>query len=135
MRYKSLFKCLEYGGYYKQAAYQAPNEYSVSHYASKYFIIYNQPSKEFTIRIGDIHNKGFRDYITCELPKQPSEEKNIKTKNILMLQLTNHTYQRDEAGLMSSIWINMNKIEAIINLNIMLPDDLNAMDYFQPTID
>jgi len=71
----------------------------------------------------------------CELPKQPSKEQNIKAKNNLMLQLTNHACRRDEAGLMASIRINMNEIEAIANLNITLPDDLNAMDYFLPTID
>jgi len=52
-----------------------------------------------------------------------------------MLQLTNHACQRDEAGLMASIRINMNEIEAITNLNITLPDNLNAMDYFLPTVD
>jgi len=72
----------------------------------------------------------------CELPKQPeNEEKNIKAKNNLMLQLTNHACRRDEAGLMASIRINMNAIEAITNLNITLLDDLNAMDYFLPTVD
>jgi len=71
----------------------------------------------------------------CEFPKQPSKEQNIKAKNNLMLQLTNHACRRDEAGLMASIRINMNEIEAIANLNITLPDDLNAMDYFLPTID
>ena len=139
VRYKSPFKFLEYGGYYEHGTYQAPNwedEYSVSTYASKYPIIYNQPSKEFTIRLGDTHDKGFRDYIMCELPKQvENEEKSIKVENNLMLQLTNHACRRDEAGLMASIRINMNEIEAITNLNITLPEDLNAMDYFLPTVD
>ena len=138
VRYKSPFKFLEYGGYYDQAAYQAPNwedEYSVSQYAGKFPIIYNHPSKEFTIRLGDTYDKGFRDYIMCELPKQISEEQNIKAENNLMLQLTNHACRRDEAGLMASIRINMNEIEAITNLNITLPTDLNAMDYFLPTVD
>jgi len=77
--------------------------------------------------------KGFE---TTSCAKQPeNEEKNIKAENNLMLQLTNHACRRDEAGLMASIRINMNEIEAITNLNITLPDDLNAMDYFLPTVD
>jgi len=66
VRYKSPFKFLEYGGFYEQGTYQAPNwedEYSVSQFASKYPIIYNQLSKEFTIWLGDTYDKGFQDYI------------------------------------------------------------------------
>jgi len=58
-------------------------------YAGKYPIIYNNQEKEFTIRLGDLQDKNFREYIMCKVPKQQVKRR-IKTETNFMLQLTKH---------------------------------------------
>jgi hypothetical protein len=88
---------LEYGGYIGQA-YQASNwedEYAVKSYADKYPIIYNHPEKEFVIRLGHANNKGYKDYIMCEVPKSTAREQ-LKEENNLILQVTDLACKCDE---------------------------------------
>ena len=135
-RYQSPFSFLEYGGYYIGQAYRASNwedEYAVQSYADKYPIIYNHPEKEFVIRLGDANDKGFKDYIMCEVPKSEAGER-LKEENNLILQVTDHACKRDAQGLVASTNIIINEIEAITNLNVTLPEEIQTMDHFFPQV-
>jgi hypothetical protein len=135
-RYQSPFPFLEYGGYYIGQAYQASNwedEYTVQSYADKYPIIYNHPEKEFIIRLGDANNKGYKDYIMCEVPNSTAREK-LKEENNQILQVTDHACKRDEQGLVTSTNIIINEIESITNLSVSLPEVAQTMDHFFPKI-
>ena len=86
IRYNSPFLSLEYGGYYKGAAYKAVNwedKYAVQQYVAKYPIIYNHPDKEFVIRLGNNTDKGYREHIICEVPKLPPWYENQKQKHLV----------------------------------------------------
>ena len=136
VRQHSPFPSLEYGGYYEGMAYTATNwedEYSVKQYAANYPIIYNHPAKDFVIRLGDNTDKEFKDYIMCEVPKPPPASY-IKNENNLLLQVTDHACKRDEQGLIAATNVVISEIEAITNLNVTLPEDLNAVDQFLPKV-
>ena len=136
VRHQSPFNSLEYGGYYEGFAYKAPNwedEYSVKQYAASYPIIYNHPNSEFVIRLGDNTDKNHRDYIMCEVPK-PIPTSVIKNENNLLLQVTDHACKRDEHGLIAATNVVINEIEAITNLNVTMPEDLNSIDQFLPKV-
>jgi hypothetical protein len=112
---------------------QRENEYAVQSYADKYPIIYNHPEKEFVIRLGDANDKGYKDYIMCEVPKSVVGER-LKEENNLILQVTDHACKRDEQGLVASTNIIINEIEAITNLNVSMPEEIQTMDHFFPKI-
>ena len=136
VRQHSPFQFLEYGGYYEGMAYTAQNwedEYSVKQYASNYPIIYNHPAKDFVIRLGDNTDKDFKDYIMCEVPKAPPTSQ-IRNENNLLLQVTDHACKRDEQGLIAATNVIISEIEAITNLNVTLPEDMNAVDQFLPKV-
>jgi hypothetical protein len=135
-RYQSPFPFLESGGYYIGQAYRASNwedEYAVQSYADKYPIIYNHSEKEFVIRLGDANNKGYKDYIMCKVPKSMVGER-LKEENNLILQVTDHACKRDEQGLVASTNIIINEIEAITNLNVSMPEEIQTMDHLFPKI-
>ena len=135
-RHQSPFQFMEYGGYYEAMAYKAANwedKYSVKQYAANYPIIYNHPEKEFVIRLGDNNDKSFRDHIMCEVLKPPPTS-NIKNENNLLIQVTDHACKRDEQGLIAATNVVINEIEAITNLNVTLPEDLNSIDQFLPNV-
>ena len=136
VRHQSPFSFLEYGGYYEGFAYKAPNwedEYSVKQYAANYPIIYNHPNNEFVIRLGDNTDKNHRDHIMCEVPKPPPASL-IRNENNILLQVTDHNCKRDELGLIAATNVVINEIEAITNLNISLPEDINSIDQFLPKV-
>jgi hypothetical protein len=105
----------------------------VQSYAVKYPIIYNHPGKEFVIRLGDANNKGYKDYMMCEVPKSTAKEQ-LKEENNLILQVIDHVCKRDEQGLVASTNIIINKIQAIANLNLTLLEEIQTMDHFFPKI-
>jgi len=136
VRTNSPFAYLEYGGYYTGKGYHTDiweNEPLIKNYASAYPIIYNHPEQEFRIRLGDDYDKGFQDHILCEVPKPPPVSQ-VKNENNLLLQVIDHACKRDEKGLLASIKIVAEEIEAITNLNVTLPEDINSMEHFLPTI-
>jgi len=136
VRQHSPFPFLEYGGYYEGMAYTANNwedEYSVKQYAANYPIIYNHPAKDFVIRLGDNADKEFKDYIMCEVPKPPPTSQ-IRNDNNLLLQVTDHACKRDEPGLIAATNVIISKIESITNLNVTLPEDINAVEQFLPKV-
>ena len=136
VRQHSPFPFLEYGGYYEGMAYTANNwedEYSVKQYAANYPIIYNHPAKDFVIRLGDNVDKEFKDYIMCEVPKPPPTS-HIRNENNLLMQVTDHACKRDEQGLIAATNVIISEIEAITNLNVTLPEDLNSVDQFMPKV-
>jgi hypothetical protein len=105
----------------------------VRSYADKYPIIYNHPEKEFVIRLGYANDKGYKDYIMCEVPKSVVGEQ-LKEENNLILQVTDHKCKGDKQGLVASTNIIINEIEAINNLNVSLPEEIQTMDHFFPKI-
>ena len=115
-------------------AYTATNwedEYSVKQYMANYPIIYNHPAKDFVIRLGDNADKDFKDYIMCEVRKPPPTSQ-IKNENNLLIQVTDHACKRDDQGLIAATNVVINETKAITNLNVTLPEDLNAVDQFLP---
>ena len=136
VRHQSPFQFLEYGGYYEGYAYKAPNwedEYSVKQYAASYPVIYNHPNNDFVIRLGDNTDKNHRDHIMCEVPKPPKASL-IKNENNLLLQVTDHNCKRDELGLIAATEVVISEIEAITNLNVSLPENINSIDNFLPKV-
>ena len=59
-----------------------------------------------------------------EVPKPPLASL-IRNENNLLLQVTDHNCKRDEQGLIAATNVVINKIEAITNLNVSLPEDIN----------
>ena len=136
IRTNSPFPFLEYGGYYEGSNHQAltwEDDHSIKTYAAKYPIIYNHPEKEFVIRLGDEFDKNFKDHIMCELPLPPPIRPAAEENNIL-LQVADHACKRDEKGLVASVEVVINEIEAITNLNVTFPEEEMNMDHFLPKI-
>ncbi len=69
----------------------------------------------------------------CEVPKSETGER-LKEENNLILQVTDHACKRDAQGLVASTNIIINEIEAITNLNVTLPEEIQTMDHFFPQV-
>ena len=69
----------------------------------------------------------------CEVLKPPPAS-NIRNENNILLQVTDHNCKRDKQGLIAATNVVINEIEAITNLNVSLPEDINSIDNFLPKV-
>ena len=131
----SPFKTLQYGGAWTDGDYRGEWEYdsAIVRQGADWFLLYNNPEREFTIRQADINDAEYQDYIMCERPIDATFEKVTRESNLLM-QLASNACIRDEKALVASTQFILAEIEAITNLNISIQSHIPKMEDFFPVI-
>ena len=131
----SPFRKIHYGGAWTDSNYKGDWEYesAIVNQGSEWFILYNNPKNDFTIRQADSNDAQFKDYIMCMKPVDATFEQATKESNILM-QLAKNACIRDEKALVASTELILAEIEAITNLNISIQSYTPKMEDFFPVI-
>ena len=131
----SPFRKIHYGGAWTDSNYAGDWEHdsAIVNQGSEWFILYNTPKNDFTIRQADINDANFKDYIMCMKPVDATFEQVTKESNILM-QLAKNACIRDEKALVASTELILAEIEAITNLNISIQSYTPKMEDFFPVI-
>lgn len=131
----SPFTSLHYGGFWTGGNYPGDweKDSTILGAAPDWFILYNDPKKDFTVRQADSIDQVYKEYIMCEKPIDRTFEKTSKETNIL-LQLASNACIRDERALVASTQYILSEIEAITNLNITVKEYTPKMEDFFPII-
>ena len=131
----SPFRKIHYGGIWTDGDYKGDweHESAIVNQGSDWFILYNNPAHDFTIRQADANDAKFKDYIMCMKPVDATFEQVTRESNILM-QLSKNACIRDEKALVASTELILAEIEAITNLNISIQSYAPKMEDFFPVI-
>ena len=129
---KSPFVHMTYGGEWTDGKYKAnwEQDKTLVGMATNHMVIYTNPDQAFEIRLSDVNDEKYKDYIICEKPIDKTPLLLSKENNIL-LQLASHACKRDEKALVASTRYILAEIEAITNLNITTREyEPKMSDYF-----
>ena len=132
---KSYFKKMNYGAEYTSKNFQGEWEWDsyLVREGPKWFLFYNNPEKEITIRMADSVDKEHKDYIMCVKLLDKTFEK-LSAENNLLLQLADNACKRDKRALVASTRYILTEIEMVTNLDIKIQPYTPKMEDFFPLI-
>ena len=135
-RTASPFKYLTYGGSYRGYRHEAlgwENDRYVFKEATDHPLIYNHPSEKFDLRVADVDDLTFQDFIMC-MKKKDLSRKTISDESNMLLQIVQHTCKRDKDALAAATQHILAEIQQFTKLNVSTEPTTSKLEEYFPKI-